>query len=117
MSTTRYYIGINDLTDDSNIKFLDVEEGTYGMSLEEVIEAQVRSHGGLANLLQPVEGTDPSWEGYRRVTITVGPPEHYDNCTHCGKEIEEPYDPCVDCGGCEKCCNGGLTSGDCQEEA
>jgi hypothetical protein len=115
MSTTRYYIGINDLTNDGNIKFLDVEEGTYGMSLEEVIEAQVRSHGGLANLLQPVEGNDPSWEGYRRVTITVGPPEHYHPCTHCGEELEA-YTLCEDCGGCTPCCTEGLTSGDCQGE-
>ena len=113
--TIKRSIGINDLSSDNLIEVCVIEEGTYGKSLEEVITACVRSAGGLANLLEPIEDAGPFWEGYSRVVITVGPPEEYHPCTHCGDDIETDA-LCQECMCCWTCCSKGLTVGGCEEE-
>jgi|SaaInlV_100m_DNA_2_1039680.scaffolds.fasta_scaffold41335_2 hypothetical protein len=66
------YIGFNDLSC-ADADLYEVDEGTYEKKLEDILIEQIRLRGGVTALLQPIEGDDPNWAGYRRMMITVGP--------------------------------------------
>jgi len=107
------YIGINDNNDSQNIELLEVDEGNYGKRLNEVIQERLRYCGDFEALLEPITD-DPHFKGYSRITITVGPPQHFHPCSHCGNQ-NETGDLCEECGCCTTCCDDDLGVGDCNE--
>jgi hypothetical protein len=109
------YVGFNDLTTGNRIGLLKVDENSYGERLNEVIHEELRGYGDFAALLEPITD-DPDFKGYSRLTITVGPPQHFHPCSHCGDETEA-VDLCEDCSCCMTCCHADLGVGDCNEGA
>ena len=107
------YIGINDNNDSHNIELLEVDENSYGKRLNEVIQERLRYCGDFEALLEPITD-EPNFQGYSRLTITVGPPQHFHPCSHCAVEYETGH-LCEDCGCCITCCHEDLGTGDCNE--
>ena len=76
----KVYIGLNDLTSANMVQIVEVESlggmvsnNDLNTAIQDLV-SQYAGAGGIADLLEPVEG-DPHFEGYQRLVITVGPPE------------------------------------------